>query len=620
MARKLFSFTNTVGWRLDRQSWNRVKKESERLGKQFGKIHRPDSPPDAPRGPRQTRRRLDDNDAHIKQYRKLNAEQEKFVDLQEKVISRFLISNRQIREMTESERKAYVEQLKQARNKKELIFLERKLKADIADNTRNEKLRTRELNKQNLAQKRLTASTEQMVGALASVYTGAAAVGAVIQTGMEFEKFNKTFLAVSDGAEEAADHIAFVREQAHRMGTDVIESGLSYSRMLAAVGNKVPLEEVREAFLAIGESATVLGLSQDDTAGAMRAMTQAMGKQKFQAEELRQQMGDRLPVAITAMELAAKDAGLAVDEVGLDKLMEQGKLTMDLLPFFSARLREFANNNDAFAKAARENYAPALTRMNNTFKDLKDNVFIGLKPALVAMMNAFSEVGEESKDLARTVGSTLGSAFLGLTFPIAITVASLLDLVDIFKELTGVSDESFNEMVRWGFGALGFTIGIIGMYKAIMKLVKGFKLLKDTGQAVKDTLSKTGETASKVAKDTSKFKYQGSWDKIQKTGSTGITGRIGSALGKLSGPLAAITGAMSLGERLSSTEERNQNIVDYITKGQRNFEYGKPQERDISIKIGIDGNGNINPYIDKKLSEHDENRLIEFYQNLSPSN
>lgn len=287
MARTLYSFTNKILWKNDLPSWRKVKKEAHQLGKEIGDLYKPTTPsPDIPRSPRQPRRRLDDNDSHIKLYRKLNKEQEKFANEQERVIKYFTISNREIREMGELKRQEYINELKQTKNREELLFTVRKIKTEVKDRAREEKLLTKEMNKQTLAQRRLTASSEQMVGALASVYTGVAAVGAVVDAGIQFEKFEKTFLAVSDGAEQAADHIAFVREQANRMGTDVIESGLSYSRMLAAVGNKVPLEQVRDAFLAIGESATVLGLSQDDTAGAMRAMTQAMGKQKFQAEEL----------------------------------------------------------------------------------------------------------------------------------------------------------------------------------------------------------------------------------------------------------------------------------------------------------------------------------------------
>lgn len=331
-------------------------------------------------------------------------------------------------------------------------------------------------------------------------------------------------------------------------------------------------------------------------------------------------MGDRLPVAITAMELAAKDAGLAIDEVGLDKLMEQGKLTMDVLPFFSARLREFANNNDAFAKAAKYNYAPALTRMNNVFMDLKNNVFIGLKPALVAMMNAFSAVGKESMGVAKIVGSTLGSAFLGLTFPIAITVGAIYDLVEIFKELTGVTDENFQEMVKWGFGAFGFTVGLIAMYKITMKLVGAFNLLKKTGEVVRDTLSKTGETAAKTAKDTSKWKYQGGWDDIRKTSPVSGISKLGKFLGRIGGPLSTYELVTSVGERLRSTEERNQNIVDYITKGKRDFD-NVPKKQEVEVKVGIDpATGNLNGYVTGKMDEYMNDVYSSSYNNMSPSN
>uniref|UniRef100_A0AB39AJ86 Tail length tape measure protein n=1 Tax=Vibrio phage P018-4 TaxID=3229728 RepID=A0AB39AJ86_9CAUD len=351
MARKLYSFTNTVKFKLDLPSWRKLKKDSQKLGKELGdaptasmvkasrrqekeliasrtkladKLRREDAKireqnkrqaaKDSKAGFQSSiagltetsglkasqtvfaeKMRQEDAlakkqqagmDSHVKLMRKRNMEQEKFTNEQERVIKYFTISNREIRQMGKLKRDEYINELKQTKNREELLFTVRKIKTEVKDRAREEKRLTKEMNKQTLAQRRLAASTEQMVGALASVYTGVAAVGAVVDAGIQFEKFEKTFLAVSDGAEQAADHIAFVREQANRMGTDVIESGLSYSRMLAAVGNKVPLEQVRDAFLAIGESATVLGLSQDDTAGAMRAMTQAMGKQKFQAEEL----------------------------------------------------------------------------------------------------------------------------------------------------------------------------------------------------------------------------------------------------------------------------------------------------------------------------------------------
>lgn len=279
MARTLYKFVNKVVWKNDLPSWNKLKKESQKLGKELGKMYNPEIPaPDMPRGPRQTRRRLDDNDAHIKQYRRRNAEQEKFAKQQDAIIKRFLISNKEIREMTKDKREDLVAQLKQAKTKEQLLFTERKLKADITDKVRLEKRATRELNKQNLAQKRLTASTEQMVGALASVYTAAAAGRAIIDTGRQFEAIEKSFIVVSGGAEGAAEDLKFVREEARRLGAPFMTLAENFARMRAAAGDKMGQAELKDIFIGVNEAATALGLNQEKVSKIMLATQQMMSK------------------------------------------------------------------------------------------------------------------------------------------------------------------------------------------------------------------------------------------------------------------------------------------------------------------------------------------------------
>ncbi|UZV41168.1 tape measure protein [Vibrio phage vB_VpaM_R16F] len=288
MARTLYSFTNKILWKNDLPSWRRVKKEAQQLGKEIGDLYKPTIPsPDMPRSPRQPRRRLDDNDAHIKQYRKLNMEQEKFAKLQQTVIKRFLISNKEIREMGQLKRAEYVQQLKQTKSVESLLHTERKLKAEIADRLRNEKRLTQEKNKQTLAQRRLTSSTEQMVGALASVYTGAAVGRAIITTGAQMEAIEKSFIIVSGGAEGAAEDLKFVRSEAKRLGAPFMTLAETFAKMRAAAGNKLGLEDLKDIFIGVNEAATGLGLNQEKVSKIMLATQQMLSKNKIMAEELK---------------------------------------------------------------------------------------------------------------------------------------------------------------------------------------------------------------------------------------------------------------------------------------------------------------------------------------------
>ena len=78
----------------------------------------------------------------------------------------------------------------------------------------------------------------------------------------------------------------------------------------------------------MASAGAALALSQDDMQGAFLALGQMISKGKVQAEELRGQLGERLP---GAFQLAAKAMGMTTAE--LDKFMADGKLTAeDLLP------------------------------------------------------------------------------------------------------------------------------------------------------------------------------------------------------------------------------------------------------------------------------------------------
>ncbi|UUW39700.1 putative tape measure protein [Vibrio phage VPMCC14] len=684
MARKLAKFVNTVSWRTDLPSWRKLKKDSERLGKELGEIPtksmmrasrkqeqellasrtkladklRKEDEKARERAKRQSAKdsksgfesaisgltqtsgmkasqtlfaekmRQEDAlakkqqagmDSHIKAFRKRNAQQEKFLNLQDRVIRRFVLSNREIREMSEAERKVYINQLKQQKTAQGLLHTERRIKAEIADRLHNEKKLTREKQKQTIAQRRLTSSTEQMVGALASVYTVAAAGGAVVRVGMEFQSIEKSFLVVSGSAEKAAENMAFARSEAMRLGGPIIDLSQSYARMLAAAGDKMAIDDLKTLFTGVNESAVALGLNQDKISRIMLAIQQMMSKNKIMAEELTGQLGESLPFALRAMTTAAAKAGLIdgtlsqqKQEAALRKLMENGKLiASEVLPNFGKELQRLANDGNALQRALDENLGPALGRANNTLQEMMVSTFSGLSPALKTILDSFTEVGQESKGLAKIIGSTLGATLLGLTFPIAMTVGGLIDLINLLKEMTGTSDETFNEILKWTFGILGLAAGVFTLVKAIRMLTKGFKTLTGLGKGVSETIEKVSKATGQAGK------YTGDWGSVQKTASG--TGGLSGILSKIAGPLAALTGVMELGDRLSSTQERNKFITDRVLSGKSLFERDKNPNK-VEVLVGVDPrSGTIEPFVMNKINELDEQKMIDFYNNISPS-
>ncbi|MEB3025938.1 tape measure protein, partial [Parvimonas sp. M13] len=72
----------------------------------------------------------------------------------------------------------------------------------------------------------------------------------------------------------------------------------TYSRFLASANSSGQiLNETHRQFATVSQAAGILGLSVEDTQGVFRAMEQMLSKGTVQAEELRGQLGDRLPGA-----------------------------------------------------------------------------------------------------------------------------------------------------------------------------------------------------------------------------------------------------------------------------------------------------------------------------------
>ena len=110
-------------------------------------------------------------------------------------------------------------------------------------------------------------------------------------------------------------------------------------------------------------------MNADDSNGVMLALSQMMSKGKISSEELRLQMGERLPIALQAM---AKAAGVSV--AGLDKLLKQGKLmSADVLPKFAEALNEMIPNVDT------DNLETSVNRLKNKFTELVNSMDVQSK-------------------------------------------------------------------------------------------------------------------------------------------------------------------------------------------------------------------------------------------------
>lgn len=158
-----------------------------------------------------------------------------------------------------------------------------------------------------------------------SALSGTLALREIIQAGLVIDKFVNTLKTVSEGTLGFQRNLNFLFAEADRVGFAVGDVGNSFARLsLAMKGAGFEGGQTRETFSQLVGASRNFGLSAADTMGVIRALEQSMSKGKFMAEEVRNQMGDRLPVAMAALERAVtKVDGKQSD---LNKRFEEGTI------------------------------------------------------------------------------------------------------------------------------------------------------------------------------------------------------------------------------------------------------------------------------------------------------
>lgn len=207
-----------------------------------------------------------------------------------------------------------------------------------------------------------------------------------VETAAKAEGIEKAFQAVF--SQNAAKEFSFVTTEAKRLGLNLETASSAYMKVAAsAKGTILEGKAIKEVFTGVSEAATSLQLSSEQTEGALTALSQIISKGKVQAEELRGQLGERIP---GAFQIASRAMGMTTTE--LDKFMSTGKLTAEkFIPKFAKQLRkEFGQS----ALDAANSFNAARNRFDNLTFIFKRNIGRVLIPSLFQLMKSFSPIIE----------------------------------------------------------------------------------------------------------------------------------------------------------------------------------------------------------------------------------
>lgn len=340
-----------------------------------------------------------------------------------------------------------------------------------------------------------------MLGGFGGIVAGAGAgmaISSSFKEAMAAESLDNALQFTSGSPEKAAARIKNVRNVVNTLGLPLKESMIGFKTLDASLMGTGMEKQSEGIFKGVSVGVSALGMTAENAQGIYLALGQIASKGKVQAEELRGQIGERLPGAFN---IAARAMGVTGAE--LDKMMEQGKLSAkDFLPKFAAEVQKTFGG--ALPKSVNSAQAK-WHRFNNAIYDLK--VFFGtqLMPAILPAMTRITEMLSgmigwivRNKETLMTLAQTI--AYTGAIIGIAAGAQMIWNgIVTVSTFLTGgftgalalMNDVFMANPVAWVVGLFAaLTAGIIFAWNRFEGfrgfLVGMWAVIKEVGSIIYD--------------------------------------------------------------------------------------------------------------------------------------
>jgi len=218
--------------------------------------------------------------------------------------------------------------------------------------------------------KELGSSIKNLIVGYVSLQAAAQLVGKAFTQSIKLDSVKSSMAAVLGSTELAEAKLQEISNTADYLGLNFLDLATSYkSFAAAAITSNQTLADTDKIFNSVTKAAATLKLSSEDVKGALNALGQMFSKGSVQSEELKQQLGERLPGAVALMA-----AGLGVNTKALMKMLEQGKVTTAAVVKLAGQL-DIAYGDKIKSKV--DSLQGSIQRLDNTFTKAIDAGAIG---------------------------------------------------------------------------------------------------------------------------------------------------------------------------------------------------------------------------------------------------
>ncbi|HAG9195628.1 TPA: tape measure protein [Escherichia coli] len=261
--------------------------------------------------------------------------------------------------------------------------------------------KTTSINNTSDAFNNLASNAIKLSGAFYSVMGALNAYKAIMNAGLKRDSAQRAAkFVLGDKASEAE---TFIRGLADKTGLNISEGLASYAKFAAGAQGSMSQDETQQLFGNATAMSRLMGLSNDELNGILKAFEQMASKGKIQAEELRGQLGDRMA---GAFKLFAEALGMTTDQ--LDKAMKDGKvLSADTLPKVAKQMGLMIDKAGGWAEVAKSTQT-ALGKLANNWDDTMVKIFSGSQDELNGFLSSLSSLLSEMGMSSSIAGDAIG--------------------------------------------------------------------------------------------------------------------------------------------------------------------------------------------------------------------
>lgn len=269
----------------------------------------------------------------------------------------------------------------------------------------------------------------------------------------------------------------YLRDITNRLGLELVSTTAAYTKYSASVKDtSLEGEKARHIFSAFAGASAKLGLNAETQTGIFRALEQMISKGTVQAEELRGQLGDRMP---RAFKIFAQAAGVSTRELG--EMMKKGEvLSADILPKVADELDKAYNLGNA-TKA--DTLVAAQNRFTNSWTNFL-NQAAGNKELVNGLAAGMEGLGSVLNFLIDTL-LVKGADGVSVTDDLVNVIKSLFDVLVSIAEAFGLVNEKTKNTI---FSFNAFRNDLKNIQSIIAVITGAIRGLADTISAFFETM------------------------------------------------------------------------------------------------------------------------------------